>query len=473
MENKPITFFPKYFSSKAIATYVLVVIACIVVFYSRVLPLLWIIFGLVEVICFFQFSQIISKKWTVLKSNVFEKKLFETSLLIRAIYVIIIYYFYIYMNDKPFEFEGLDSFGYHTEASMLVDWIYLGKIGHYFAIQKGVSDLGFPLWLTGIYFFSFNSIMVARLANALMDTLMCILLYRLARRNFGEEAARITGILAMLSPILIFYSGLHDKETVMNFILVAFVERADYFIRLKTFKTWYLLAVALLGGALFLFRTVLAVAAWFALFSALLFSADKIIGAARKAIYITWFIIAAIAFISTRIGPEIQVYVKDRNSNQQDQMRNYSTNKGANKLAVYGSAAVFMPMILFAPFPTLVYIEDQPNAMMMNGNLFTRNILAFFILIAFFSLYKRKLLSEHVLIITLPITYLIILSLSGFAFSERFHMPVIPFLLLFAGYGVSQMNKKNAKFFIPYLIIIGLIIFGWNWFKLAGRGVLM
>jgi hypothetical protein len=33
------------------------------------------------------------------------------------------------------------------------------------------------------------------------------------------------------------------------------------------------------------------------------------------------------------------------------------------------------------------------------------------------------------------------------------------------------MNKKYASYYIPYLVIIGIIIIGWNWFKLAGRGV--
>ena len=151
-------------------------------------------------------------------------------------------------------------------------------------------------------------------------------------------------------------------------------------------------------------------------------------------------------------------------------MENYATTKGANALARYGTASVFMPMMLFAPFPTLVYIEDQPNAMMINGNIFTRNVYAFFVLIALFTLYKKKILTEHVLILALLLSYLVILAMSGFALSERFHMPAVPFLLILAGYGITQMNNKNVKFYIPYLVLMGLVIIGWNWFKLAGRG---
>jgi len=139
-------------------------------------------------------------------------------------------------------------------------------------------------------------------------------------------------------------------------------------------------------------------------------------------------------------------------------------------LAKYGTSTIFLPLMLFAPFPTLVYIDDQPNAMMINGNIFTRNVYAFFVLIALFTLYKKKLLTQHILILALLLSYLVILALSGFALSERFHMPAVPFLLILAGYGVTQMDKKNVKYYIPYLFIIGMVIFGWNWFKLAGRG---
>jgi len=257
---------------------------------------------------------------------------------------------------------------------------------------------------------------------------------------------------------------------VLVFLLLAFVERADYFLRQRTIKTWNLLVVILLGASLFFFRTVLAAAAWFALFSSLLFSSEKLIGNARKSIFIIWFAIAAAVVISGQIRTEVEGYVRDKDKNQKAQMQNYATTKGANKLAVYGKASLFMPMILFAPFPTLVYIEDQPNAMMINGNIFTRNVYAFFVLIALFTLYKKKLLNQHVLILAVLLSYLVILALSGFALSERFHMPAVPFLLILAGYGITQMNNRNVKFYIPYLVVIGLVIIGWNWFKLAGRG---
>ena len=440
-------------------------------FAGRGLPFIWIAFGLAEVMSFFYFSNFFTRQWAGFSDATFRKELFTTALGIRIAYVIFIYLFYLLMTDKPFEFEARDSWGYHNEAVWIVDMVESGTIGYYFnEYLKGVSDSGFPLWLSMIYYFSAKSILVARLVNAVVSAWMVVLLYKIARRNFGEAAGRISAILAMLLPTLVYYCGLHNKETVMVFLLLAFVERADFFVRQRTIKTWNLLVVILLGASLFFFRTVLAAAAWFALFSSLLFSSDKLIGAARKAIFITWFAIAAAIVISGQIRTEVEGYVKDKGTNQKTQMENYATTKGANTLARYGTASVFMPMMLFAPFPTLVFIEDQPNAMMINGNIFSRNIYAFFVVIALFTLYKKKLLTQHILILAVLLSYLVILALSGFALSERFHMPAVPFLLILAGYGITQMNNKNVKFYVPYLVVIGLVIIGWNWFKLAGRG---
>ena len=67
------------------------------------------------------------------------------------------------------------------------------------------------------------------------------------------------------------------------------------------------------------------------------------------------------------------------------------------------------------------------------------------------------------------IGYLIIIALSAFAQSERFHQPVVPFELLFAAFGISIMTNKDKKYFRWWMIFIFIAIVGWSWVKLAGR----
>ena len=65
-----------------------------------------------------------------------------------------------------------------------------------------------------------------------------------------------------------------------------------------------------------------------------------------------------------------------RKSNQEERYQ-FFHREGANKMAKYGSAAIFIPIIIPAPFPTLVNIPEQQNQMMTNGDLFTRNVYVF------------------------------------------------------------------------------------------------
>jgi hypothetical protein len=51
-------------------------------------------------------------------------------------------------------------------------------------------------------------------------------------------------------------------------------------------------------------------------------------------------------------------------------------------------------------------------------------------------------------------------------------LPVLPVLLILAAYGYTHLRKTNRKYYIPYLIFVVLLIIGWNWFKLSGRGII-
>ena len=472
MYKNNLSYFPEFLSTNAINGYFIVFLLCTAFFFQRSMQLLWIFFGLVEVITFFWFTYFLSIRWRNISDVIFQRKLFNTALVIRVIYVIFSWFFFKLMTGKPFEFDAADSTGYHEEALWIIDLFKAGMLDYYFSqYAQGFSDSGWPILLSVIYFFSFKSIFVSRLVNALLSAWMVVMIYRLSQRNFGNYSARITAIMAMLFPIFIYYSGMHLKETAMVFFLLAFIERADYIIRSRTFTLWNIITIVVLGFSLFFFRTVLAAAAWFSVLSALLFSSTRLINRARRLVHIVWFIIAIMFVFSGTILTEVEGYFYERTYNQQLQMEKISLSEGGNKLAQYGRTSIFAPIMIFAPLPTLVN-TNQPNANMINGNLYVRNVIAFFVLIALWVLFQRRSLSRHVLILVILFSYLAILSASGFALSERFHMPALPFLIMLAGYGITNMNRRFVNLYIPYLIVISVVIIAWNWFKLAGRGMI-
>jgi len=446
---------------------------CAWLFVPRFLPFIWIFSGSLAVVTFFFFCSVLTIRWANIRQKSFQKKIFLSALTIRLIYVVIIYFFYTAKTGIPFEFSVGDSIGYHGEAIWFTDSFFSGGgMRYYWAMHTGVSDSGWPVIIGIIYIITHKSIFAVRIINAIVSAWMVVLIYKIAQRNFGEQPARITGVMAMLLPAFIYYSGLHLKETFMIFLLLAFINQADAILHSRHFTLLNIIKIVLLGASLFFFRTVLAAAAWFALFSSVLLSSEKLMNRYHKTVIAIWLAVAAIFVLSGRISSEISAYFGARNTNQDARYEYFSTRKGANQLSHYGSAALFIPIIIPAPFPTLVNIPNQENQMMMNGDLFTRNIYVFFVFVAFFVLFKKKRLRQNLLLSIFLASYLLILANSGFALSPRFHVPALPFFLIFAGYGITQTNRNFSSYYVLYVIGISALVIAWNWFKLAGRGLI-
>lgn len=465
-------FFPKYFSQKGIICFSISLAICFLFFINKILPLQWVIFGFAEVISFFFFSNFLTKRWCNLSVQVFQKRLLWTSFRIRLAWIIFSFFYFKWLTGRPFEFQAADSVGYHGEAEWLAEllsgkqWkVYLAYIG------KNYSDMGYPTYLGGLYCLFGNGVLLPRLIKALLGSLTCLFVYKLARNNFDESTGRMTGIMAMLVPNLIYYTGLHVKETEMVFLVVAFIYLSDQVIRAHKVRIKQYFLLGILGLILFYFRTVLAASLIGSVTLAAFLTSRRITMIHNRTVLILLLIAGILLLASTPIGKNVNEYLKASDQNLTSQMDHFATREdGANKLAHYGSRGLFLPFMLIVPLPTMVYIADQPNTMMMAGAYFTRNIYAFFVFVALITLYKRKQLRDHVLLLAVIFSYVFVLASSGFALSERFHLPLIPFLLILAAYGVSQMNRKNKKYYIPYLFFIALLVIGWNWFKLAGRG---
>jgi len=461
-----ISYFPKYFSNKALLAFFIVLFVCLLVFFNTMLPIQWIVFAIIETVGFFYYLFVLSKSWSNLHESQFKRKLFQTSLLIRLTWVVFSYFFYIYMTGLPFEFRAGDSVMYHNAAKSVLYHGYNDLSSGLWGLD--LTDRGFPLYLSFIYFPFGDYIIIPRLVNAFLGAWTVILIYRLSSRNFGEVPARLASIMTMLMPNLIYYCGVHLKETLMVFMLVLFIERADKLLRRKITISSLLIIIAL-AASIFFLRTVLLASVLFALFSMLLFSRESVSSAMQRIIISFWILIAIYFTFSYRIQAEFETLL--RNTDAQEKSMEYRAKRAyGNKLATYGSSIVFAPVMFIAPFPTFVNIEKQQNQMMLSGGFFVKNILAFFVLLSLITFISKRQLRKYVLILSFLLAYLAILAQSSFALSERFHLPALPFLLMLAAYGVTLVNIKSKKNFIPYLTILVLIIIAWNAFKLIGRG---
>lgn len=434
------------------------------------------IFGIVEVVGFFYFAHQLPIAWQKYSPKIFIKKLFTTALTIRIVYVVFSYWFYNEMTGSPFEFHPgdvmfYDHMGqYGHQCLSNGEWNLLGKFKAH--ADAALSDSGYPLYLSVVYWIFDDSILITRIIKCFWSAWTCVLVYKLTSRNFGESVGRMAAIFCMMMPNLIYYCGLHLKETEMVFLIVLFAERADYAMRAKHLD-WKALIIALLVACfLFMFRTALAAVAMIAMAVTLMLSSKKVLSLGKKIAIGTFVVLAMFATVGNQLIAEAEELLAQSGDNQSNSLEYRTTREGGNKLAKYAGAAVFAPLIFTIPFPTLVDTPNHENQRMVHGGNYVKNITSAFTIFALFSLLLSGNWRKHVLIIAIGSGYLIVIALSAFAQSERFHLPALPFSLILAALGISMLTNKQKKWFNYWLIFIFMVNLVWAWFKLKGRGLI-
>ena len=464
-----LNYFPKFFSSRAIYCYLITLALVSIIFMRYTMPYQFMLFGLMPVLAFFAYANRLTMDWFHISPKQFCKKVFITAIIIRLVYVIFIYFYYIQMTGEPHAFHAADEGAYQLLGTMWRDYGY-----ERMKLEMGwmpLSDSGYP-WLLGFeYLLLGTHVLTARILKCFINAFSCVLIYNLAKINFGESVGRMAAIFCMLMPNMWYYCGVTLKETEMAFLTILFAERADLVLRSPKIKVVGIIIPALCILVMFTFRTALAAVMFAALAAGLVFSSSKQLVLWKKILYSSVFAIWMFLTVGVEIVQETQQLWENRVSNQVEGMEWRSRRVGGNEFAKYASAAVFAPAIFTMPISSMVAIENQENQMMLNGANFIKNILSGFVIFAMFHLLLKGEWRKHVLPIAVMCGYLVVLVFSNFAQSERFHFPVLAFELMFAAYGISLMKNKHKRWYVIWLVVVGVAIIGWAWLKLAGRGM--
>lgn len=483
--NNVLGYIPKRVTSWAMLTYVAAILCCNILFASQMLHWQWWFFGAIEVFGFFYFANRLSKGWFYLKPLHFTQKIFWTSFFLRAVWVVVSYYLYQNWTGTAFAIDAADELFYdevaHYAAGMIREgnWRIYSNIVNYSG--SAFSDVGYPIYLTLIYWIFGDSIVVARLIKAILGAWTVVLIYKFASRNFGESVGRMTAIMCMLMPNLIYYCSFQLKEIEMVFLCFLFAERSDFLLRKGKLAFLSTALLMMIPAFMFMIRTPLAAVMVIAFFCALLLSTERIVSWGRRALLFTLaFVFAGVVLMtSTNIGQDIQKMWQTRGSAQRTNMewraeRSDMAGGLNNRFAKYAGAAVFAPIIFTIPFPTMNEVPGQENQKMIHGGNFVKNILSFFTIASMFIMLFSGDWRKYVLPLAILCGYLVVLVFSSFAQSERFHLPVLPFTLMFAAYGISKMNEVwwIKKYYPYWCALMFVAAIAWNWFKLAGRGMI-
>ena len=439
-----------------------------IIFINHMMKFDFLIIGIAWILLFFLLSVRYTRKWADIPEKNYIRKLFFTALTFRIVWVLFSYIYYFIKTGLPFEFGSSDALAYHDAA------IWMKEIGWSqtmdYLSTKSIADSGYPIYLTILYTIFGDSVLIVRILKAVLGAWSCVLLYKLASRNVGEEAGRMAGIFCCLMPNLIMYCGLHLKEIEMVFLTIAALERADNLLRTKV-TFWKVLLVAALVISLFTFRTVLGVTVIFAIGTSLVFSSSTMMSSWNRVVLITWAIIAIMVMAGGTIANEAQSLWEHRSENQTAK-RDWQVRKGV-EWAKYATGTVMAPMMFVLPFPTMVDVDEQYNQQLIHAGNYVKNFMGIFVIIAVFdAILRRKNWRDLSLLGSFVISYLGVICMSGFANSERFLLPGLPFLLIMAAYGISILDKSYFKWVKLWYWVVPVMVIGWAVFKLGSRGIL-
>ena len=465
-----LTHFPRFFSTRAIICYLVTLALVSIIFMNYAMPFQFMLFGIVPVCIFFVYSNKLSISWQKYSEHLFAKRLFLTALIIRIVCVLFLYFYFLEMTGLPHTYAVGDELQYHYAAGL---WRLKGFDKFWVELNTfyGLGDRGYIMWLGLEYYLLGPHVLPARLIKCVLDAFSCVLIYNLAKRNFGEPVGRMTAIFYLLMPNMWYYCGLTLKETEMAFMTILFVERGDLALRANkiTFQNIILPGVIIL--VMFTFRTALAAVLAAALVGALILSSSKQLKVWKKVLYCVVFAIWMFMTVGVEVMEETQQLWEGRETNQTEGYAWRAEREGGNTFAQYATATVFAPFIFTIPFSSMVAIPNQENQMMMNGANFIKNVLSGLTIFALIMMLIKGDWRKHVLPIAVTCGYLVVLVYSNFAHSERFHFPILAFELMFAAYGVSLLRNKHKRWIVFWLMGVCVAINVWAWIKLAGRGM--
>lgn len=479
--QQKLTYFPKDMAHKCVLVYILALGAVNGLFFDYAMPWwLW-LFGIASVLLFFYGSNFFTKVWYNISEKSFAKNLFWWAFGIRIAYVLFIYFFNNEHYGTYYESNEGDITWYVPSALEMAKQFSEGNYGDVIRMWLGwnvdISDMGYVIYLAFLYLITgaFSEVVLPLSLKAVYGALMCVMMYRIAKRHFGEHVGRMTAIFCMLQANLIWWCGSMMKETEMTLLVVWYIYEMDNVLSRGSFKLQHLSKAIFIGFLLFTFRGALGLVAFGAMFVALLLTNSKIVNVSTK--ILVGVLLAVVLGLS--YGENIMEMVQDvrekveGGSYQATNMEWRRTRDGGNDFAKYASAVVFAPLIFTIPFPSMVYTyQSQEMQIMVNGGNFEKNILSFFVILILFHMIFSGEWRKHVFILVMLCGYLAALVLSVFAQSGRFHVPIMPLEMMLAAYGIYTMGSSTfyRRWFNWVLALEVIVCVAWAWFKLAGRG---
>ena len=476
---------PSWMVGSSIVAFIIAFVVCSVAF-GYVMPIEYACYSIISVLLFYLGTKYVLVSWHHVSDGKIPRLLFAWALIIRLIWVAFCYSFFNQNTYGRIDGFGDDNGWYMEFGQLIVQWFrsepripFTDLLNEY---HVAIDDTGYPVWLALLYVLSFDTsdVLLPLIVKAILSAYSCLCIYHVAKRHFGERTARLAGVFMCLNPYSLFWCPSMLKETEMMFLCCVCIDKTDQALNTGKGLTFMGLLPGMLAAfALFFFRTALGVVAFLAILTHIVFASRRVMQTGKKILAGLLVGLVLLVGVGDRLRVQSGRLIEQVQSGQQKsnmEWRSKRVDEGGRTqvFAKYAGAAVFAPIIFTIPFPTfnMANIAQISQAQLSGGN-YIKNIFSFFVIYVLIIMFLSGEWRRHVFVLAYMLGYHIVLVMSPFAQSGRFHMPVWPMFLLFAAYGIQIANgNKNLRKGFTYVLILEVAIcLAWNWFKLAGRGL--
>ena len=474
---------PSWLIGSSIAFFFVTMFACWGVFGYVPAFDLWMV-AAISVVLFFYGGSVMSKNWSHAGEKRFIRNVFVAGFIIRLLWLLYVWFFFNMDHYGAQYGEMADVTWYMPFAKDLALWLEgeskwkLSEIV-YDVHCASIDDTGYPMWLAIGYVIwgGWSDAFIPMLIKCVVSAYCAVCIYNIAKRHFGEGSARMAAIFVCVNPNMIYWCGNMFKEAEMVFLCCLAIDNFDRVLSSRQkFTLKNLLPGMLAALALMFFRSALGFVIFLAVFAHIVMASQKVMSLGKKVLAGVLVTLVLAVSMGDRIRMQSQELLKTAQSDQQQvNMEWRAERQGGNSFAKYASAAIFAPLIFTIPFPTFnAALDSQYLQMQLAGGSYIKNILSFFVVLVMLMMLVSGEWRRHVFILAYTLGYLMVLVMSNFAHSGRFHMPIWPMLMLFAAYGIqiAKTNTRVRKWWPMVLVLEVVACLAWNWFKLKGRGMI-
>jgi hypothetical protein len=439
------------------------------------------IFVVAITLILFNFCQV---KYLHLKERIFIKKIFWFSLFLRIFAVLFYYFLFYYITGTEFDVEAIDALAYDEAARETAASVQVGSFSPAsFIVSVGgnFDDSGYVIFLTLIYSIFNNSVIAARIVQAIFSALIDVLVYKVSKEIFDEKTGKLASIITAIFQPLLLYTSIHMKEILMLYFLFLFIYECIRLFKNRTNIVVSVIIIIFSLLALFSFRAVLGLAALVSVFGYIMISGKRIFTFRKFIILllvgtIVYFLSVNLVILKDTVEKSKRIIgVKTETSGSLGGVSQDAYLSSGQSFAKYAGAGVFMVQSIVLPYPSMVKTNivfyNQTLQWYFAGGLLIWVFLTYYAYVGIYYSIKNKFREASILIFLIGI-YTASLISSMYITSIRYNIVKVVLLIPFVASGIILSNKKIRKNFIRYAILIVVIVLLWNFIKVAGRGLI-